>query len=136
MSGVPLCRLEEEFLGRRDRLGHCENARRFVSRIMPDLAFISGLPARLLATRRKATGDDAPIPTVLVTLGGIVREGCDSPESLATRLNCGRTVSRVASRRIFDSIKTYIPPGNPHEDFEETRQRIRQADAAFKFENI
>jgi hypothetical protein len=39
MSGVPLCRLEEEFLERRDQLGHCENARRFVSRMVPDLAF-------------------------------------------------------------------------------------------------
>ena len=90
MSGVPLCRLEEEFLGRSDKLGHCENARRFVSRIVPELSFVSTLPARLLAARRKAAGDDAPIRTVLATLGGIVREGCDSPESLATRLNCGR----------------------------------------------
>ena len=136
MSGVPLFRLEEEFLGRSDKLGHCENARRFVSRIVPELSFVSTLPARLFAARRKAAGDDAPIRTVLATLGGIVREGCDSPESLATRLNCGRTVSRVTSRRIFDSIKTYMPPGNPHEDFEETRQRMRQADAAFKFKDI
>lgn len=136
MSGVPLCRLEEEFLGQPDKLGHCENARRFVSRIVPDLAFVSSLPARLLAARRRAAGDDAPIRTVLAALGGIVREGCDSPESLATRLNCGRTVSRVASRRVFDVIRTYIPPGNPYEDFDETRQRMRHADAAFKFEDI
>jgi hypothetical protein len=136
MLGVPLCRLEEEFLGHPDKLGHCENARRFVSRVIPDLAFVSALPARLLAARRKSAGDDTAIPTVLATLGGTVREGCDSPEALATRLNCGRTVSRVASRLIFESIKMYIPLGNPLEDFEETRQRMRQADAAFQFEQI
>jgi hypothetical protein len=136
MSGVPLCRLEEEFLARPDRLGHCENARRFVSRVVPDLAFVSALPARLLAARRKAAGEDTAIPTVLATLGGIVREGCDSPEALATRLNCEQTVSRVASRLVFDAIKTFMPPGNPHEEFEESRQRMRHAAAAFKFEDI
>jgi len=135
MSGVPLCRLEEEFLGRAYRLGHCENGRRFVSRIVPDLAFISGLPARLLAARRKAAGADTPISTALATLGGIVREGCDSPESLATRLNRGRTVSRVASRQFFDAIRTYIPPGDPNEDFDTTRERMRHAEAAFMFDN-
>jgi hypothetical protein len=135
MSGVPLCRLEEEFLGHPDKLGHCENARRLVSRVVPDLAFVSALPARLLAARRKASGDDTAIPTVLATLGRIVREGCDSPESLATRLNCGRTMSRVASRRVFDAISAHSPPGDPHEDFEETRDRMRHADTIFRFQD-
>jgi hypothetical protein len=29
-------------------------------------------------------------------LGGTIREGCDSPEALATKINTGRTVSRVS----------------------------------------
>jgi hypothetical protein len=45
-------------------------------------------------------------------------------------------VSRVASRLVFDAIKTFMPPGNPHEEFEESRQRMRHAAAAFKFEDI
>jgi hypothetical protein len=134
MSGVPLCKLEATHLDRQDQLGKCENARHFVSRIVPDLAFLAGLPAQLLTARAKSAGAvPPPLRTVLATLSGTVREGCDSPEALATRINAGRTVSRVAARRIYDKIKVYAPPGNPAEDFEITRQRMRGAEAVASF---
>src|SRR3546814_10264513 len=90
MSGVPLRELEAAFLPSGKKLGRCEYARHFVSRIVPDLAFIAGLPTRLLTARAKAAEEPLVISTVLATLGGIVREGCNSPEALATRLNLGR----------------------------------------------
>jgi superfamily II DNA/RNA helicase len=124
MSGAPLSDLEANFLGRTDRLGKCEHARQFVSRIVPDLSFMAGLPARLLTARAKYSGVTPQLPTVLATLGSIVREGCDSPEALAVRLSMGRDVSRVKARRVFEEIKNRIPLGNPFEDFEETRQRV------------
>ena len=129
MSGVPLCELEAAFLERTDQLGLCERARHFVSRIVPDLAFTAGLPGRLLAVRGKQAGNATPLPTVLATLGSIVREGTDSPEALATRINCGRSVSRVGARRTFDKIKNFAPMGEPTENFEETRNRMRAAEA-------
>jgi hypothetical protein len=46
MSGLPLSHLEVEFLRRTDRLGFCEHARHFVSRIVPDLAFLAEACAR------------------------------------------------------------------------------------------
>lgn len=129
MSGVPLCELEAAFLEGPDQLRQCDHARHFVSRIVPDLAFMAGLPGRLLAVRGKQAGDATPLPTVLATLGSIVREGTDSPEALATRINCGRSVSRVGARRIFDKIKNLAPNGEPTENFEETRSRMRAAGA-------
>jgi hypothetical protein len=61
----------------------------------------------------------------------------DSGEPVyATRLNCGRPVSRVAARRRFDVTKPQIPPANPYEDFEETRERLRQAEAVSGFEKL
>jgi hypothetical protein len=74
--------------------------------------------------------------TVLATLGGTIREGCDSPEALATRINNGRTISRVAARKLYDKIKAYVPPGTSHEDFEITRQRMRGAEAVMSFTSI
>jgi hypothetical protein len=136
MSGAPLCRLEAAFLGRSTRLGHCKNARQFVSRIVPDLSFLSGLPGRLAVARLRATESEVPILTTLATLGGIVREGCDSPESLATRLNCGRSVSRVGARAHFDKIKAHISPGERTETFDDTRERIRRAEAISTFDDL
>jgi superfamily II DNA/RNA helicase len=127
MSGVPLCKLEAEFLARADKLGRCEYARHFVSRIVPDLSFLAGLPARLLAARAKQSADPAPLRAVIATLGSAVREGCDSPEALATRINCGRSISRVKARVTFDAIKSLAPLGTQIEDFEETRRRMRGA---------
>src|SRR3546814_11482188 len=54
MSGVPLRELEAAFLPSGKKLGRCEYARHFVSRIVPGLAFIAGLPTRLLPARAKA----------------------------------------------------------------------------------
>ncbi|MET4180684.1 superfamily II DNA/RNA helicase [Bradyrhizobium sp. JR7.2] len=137
MTGAPLCTIEATHLERPDRLGKCEYARHFASRVIPDLAFLAGLPAQLLMARAKSSGDTSqPLPTVLATLGGAVREGCDSPEALATKINTGRTVSRVAARKIYDNLKVYAPPGTPYEDFEITRQRMRGAEAILSFVSI
>ncbi len=133
MSGVPLFQLEAAFLGSSSNLGRCEYARHFVSRIVPELAFVAALPARLLTTRAKQAGPPPPLPAVLATLGSAVREGCDSPEALATRINCGRDVSRVAARRIYDKIKAHASVGSPTESFDETRQRMRGAEAVSEF---
>ncbi|MEP9397610.1 DEAD/DEAH box helicase [Mesorhizobium sp. KR2-14] len=137
MAGAPLCEIEAAYLGRPDQLDKCEYARHFVARIVPDLAFLAGLPARLIAARDR-TGLEPPPPlrTVLATMGSIVREGCDSPESLATSINCGRTVSRVASRKVYDRIKSFALTGSPTEEFEETRNRMRSADAISNFDHL
>lgn len=137
LAGAPLCEIEAAHLEKADGLGKCEYARHFAARVVPDLAFLAGLPAQLLTARAKRNGDTTqPLRTVLATLGGTIREGCDSPEALATRLNNGRTISRVAARNMYDKIKAYIPPGTPHEDFEITRQRIRGAEAVLGFISI
>jgi len=136
MSGVPLCELEKAFLGRTTNLKQCKNARHFVSRLVPDLAFLAGLPGRLLAARLRASEDETPVSTVLATLSGVVREGCDSPDSLAVRLHLTRSVSRVAARKHYDALRQHIQPGSPNESFEETMERIRNADIVSGFHNL
>jgi hypothetical protein len=129
MSGVALCELEKAFLGRSTKLNQCKNARHFTSRLVPDLAFLAGLPGRLFAARSRAAGDETPVPTVLATLSGVVREGCDGADSLAVRLLATRTVSRVAARKHYETIRQHIQPGDPNESFDDTMERIRHADA-------
>jgi hypothetical protein len=136
MSGVPLCELEKAFLGRTTNLKQCKNARHFVSRLVPDLAFLAGLPGRLLAARLRAAGVETPVSSVLATLSGVVREGCDSPDSLAVRLHLTRSVSRVSARKHYDSIRQHIQPGSPNESFDDTLERIRHADVEASFDNL
>lgn len=136
MSGVPLCELEKAFLGRTTNLKQCKNARHFASRLVPDLAFLAGLPGRLLAARLRTTEDETPVSTVLATLSGVVREGCDSPESLAVRLHLTRSVSRIAARNHYNAIRQHIQPGSPSESFEDTLERIRNADIVAGFDDI
>ncbi|RIV84005.1 helicase [Aurantiacibacter xanthus] len=136
LSGVPLCELEKAYLGRTTNLKQCKNARHFVSRLVPDLAFMAGLPGQLLAARLRAAGDETPVSTVLATLSGVVREGCDSPDSLAVRLHLTRSVSRVAARKHYDAIRQHIQPGSLNESFEETLERIRNADIVASFDKL
>jgi superfamily II DNA/RNA helicase len=130
MDGKPLCEIEKQFLGS-NNVGLCKYARHFALRVVPDLAFIAGLPARILLARSQAErieGEEAaPISTVLATMQAIIREGCDSPETLGSRLNLGRTVSRVKAREIHLTYAPFIPPGEANEPFETTRQRLRTA---------
>jgi hypothetical protein len=132
MSGIPLSEIERAHLGI-DNIGLCKYARHFVLRVVPDLAFIAGLPSRLLNARAKSQQDEnEPIPailTVLETLQAIVREGCDSPETLASRLNLGRDISRVKARERHAAYLPYIPVGDPYETFEATQERLRSAAA-------
>lgn len=136
MSGAPLCEIEKVFLGCATNLKQCRNARVFASRLVPDLAFLASLPGRLLAARSRAAEDETSVSTVLATLGGVVREGCDSADSLAVRLHLTRSVSRVSARKHYDAIRHYIQPGRPNESFDDTLERIRTADIIAAFDNL
>ncbi|WP_152047169.1 DEAD/DEAH box helicase [Aureimonas psammosilenae] len=135
MSGRPLCDIEAVVEGRPTKLGFCVTARHFATRVAPDLAFVASLPARLLLNRLAAISpDDKPeIPTVLATLSSILREGCDCPEALAVRLEAGRTVSRVAARRQYESALPHLTGSTINEPFEQTRMRVRNAMALASF---
>lgn len=104
------------------------DGRHFVLRMVPDLAFFAGLPARLISARQSATGAEVELPTVISTLGSVVREGCDRPEALAVRTAFAhRTTSRVGARAEFNQLKDYFPAGAWNETLEQTIERAREA---------
>ncbi|WP_377848687.1 DEAD/DEAH box helicase [Bosea sp. UC22_33] len=129
MSGAPLCKIEAVVEGKTTGLGFCPTARHFAMRVAPDLAFLGGLPARLLLARFAATAteEEPSIPLTLATLGSILREGCESPEALAARVESGRSVSRVAARQNFEDAKPYLGVAPMNEAFEATLVRVRNA---------
>jgi hypothetical protein len=133
LSGISLSEIEKKYQGE-DDVGLCKTARHFALRVVPDLAFVGGLPAQLLRAKALHEGGDPAtiaMPTVIAVLPSIIREGCDSVETLATRLNLTRTCSRTKSRKQHEKYLPYIPGGDPEEDFEVTRERLRTAAALF-----
>lgn len=138
MSGAPLCDIEAVAEKKTTNLGYCVTARHFATRVAPDLAFVAGLPGRLLLARHAAIspGEEPALPAVLATLGSAIREGCDSPEALAARLDAGRSVSRVAARREYEKALPYLAPLPPNEPFEATLVRVRNAMAVSLFVDL
>ncbi|MCM5693322.1 DEAD/DEAH box helicase [Sinorhizobium meliloti] len=129
LSGAPLSEMEKRYL-QKDDVGLCKISRHFALRVVPDLAFIGGLPAQLLRAKALQQGGDPTsitVLTILAVLPTIIREGCDSPESLAVRLNLGRTWSRPKSREQFERYVPFITASDAQEDFDETRERLRTA---------
>ncbi|MER8874102.1 DEAD/DEAH box helicase [Mesorhizobium sp. M0814] len=136
MRGITLKDIEARYPDGGDS-AQCKRARHFVLRMIPDLAFFAGLPARLLAARQSAKEEEVSLPIVIATLSAAVREGCDSPECLAVRTLSPRHVtSRVAARARYDELRPLIGSGEKNEKFEQTIERARNAAALQAFDEI
>lgn len=135
MAGKPLCELERAISTKEHLIKTCETARHFVVRLVPDLAFVAGLPARILAARAVAAGEDPAIPIVLQTLSGVVRKGCASPEQLANAVQM-KSESRPAARARFAEIEHHVAAGTPLESFENVLVRVRHAHAVAMFDEL
>lgn len=135
MAGEPLCDLERAIGTKEHLIKTCETARHFAVRLVPDLAFVAGLPARVLGAKAMAAGEEPAIPIVLQTLSGVVRKGCASPEQLANAVYL-KSESRPSARRTFATIAHLIPPGDPFENFDDVLTRVQQAHHMAKFDDL
>lgn len=135
MAGKPLCELERAIGTKEHLIKTCETARHFAVRLVPDLAFVAGLPARILAARAVAAGEEAAIPIVLQTLSGVVRKGCASPAQLANAVHLNSD-SRPAARTRFLQIEHHIPAGEPLETFDTVLERVRHAHLLAMFDEL
>lgn len=135
MAGKPLCELERAIGTKEHLIKTCETARHFAVRLVPDLAFVAGLPARIIAGRAVAAGEEPAIPIVLQTLSGVVRKGCASPEQLANAVHLS-SESRPAARAQFLQIEQHIPVGEPFETFDAVLERVRHAHLLAMFDDL
>ncbi|HHT8901472.1 TPA: DEAD/DEAH box helicase [Burkholderia cenocepacia] len=135
MAGKPLCDLERAIGTAEKNIKTCETARHFAVRLAADLAFVAGLPARILAAKALAAGEEPVIPITLLTLSGVVRKGCASPELLANAAYLkGR--SRPGAQAAFALVQQYIQPGTEYESFEDVLGRVRQAHTLALFDEL
>lgn len=132
LTGEPLCKLESTYPEKPD-MKHCKHARHFALRLVPDLAFVAGLPARIMTVKNQKLEEPFSIPVALETLASVVKEGCDNPESLAVRLGLGRVISRPAAYQRYKELLKIFPIQNTHQTFDESREWFRNAKALEAF---
>ena len=129
MKGYPMCDLESALGVDQKRLKTCNGARKFVVRIIPNLAYVFSLPS--VFRRHAATEDEngtAFIPAALSQLGQCVKWGFDTHEKAALSYHLrNERLSRVMIHERFDRIQTHLSPDPGGETWEQTLKRVRLA---------
>lgn len=123
MEGKTLVELERTFGTSENRLGRCENAREFVLRLVPELAYIFALPEQV-ARATQVDGDD-PAETALAILGPCVREGFNVLEMLALRQIRRGKLSRVGIHRQWLEIADFVAAPSGLEPWMAVIARVR-----------
>ena len=107
---------------------HCEQARRFVLRVLPELAYVFSLPelVRRHLTAEELSLDMGKLASVeLEKLGSCVREGYDTVEKLALAKVRGKTASRVRVHRQWQEMELSIDPKRSNETWQELFNRVK-----------
>ena len=128
MRGEPLKELELALGTDRAKLKTCDGARRFVLRVVPEFAFLFGLPA--LLHERAQIGQDEPEPmgAAQSQLGRCVRYGFNFHEKAALHQIMRKArFSRRQLHRQYTYVKSFLSPRTPGETWEEALRRVEQA---------
>jgi hypothetical protein len=107
---------------------HCEQARRFVLRVLPELAYffsLRDLVRRYLAAEELSFDMDELASVELEKLGSCVREGYDTVEKLALAKVRGKTASRVRVHRQWDEMDWWMAAKVPGETWQQLFERVK-----------
>lgn len=129
MEGKPLCELEFALGAKPGRFKTCDDARKFVLRIVPSLAYVFSL--LLMLAKRTATecdDKDISISASLSQLGQCVKRGFDTHEKCALNRHLrNEYLSRVELHERFEQNRPYLDPDPGGETWERTLERVRAA---------
>lgn len=107
---------------------HFEHARRFVLRVLPELAYIFSLPElvrRHLLLEGLSMEMEELGSVELEKLGSCVRGGYDSAEKLALAKVRGKSASRVGVHRQWNDMEWFMDPKVPYETWQELFRRVK-----------
>lgn len=128
MAGSTLAEIELLFGTDASKLRKLDTARNFVLRIIPELAFVFGLPLQILRAMKKDTADNQELPGLgLSTLGPCVRGGFDIAEKLALRQALDVRASRVAVHKKYDHLRPSIIQAGDAEDLAAAVKRVKRS---------
>ncbi len=125
MSGESLIALNTR-LGGKTKPGKYDKARKFVLKIIPDLAYAAGLATRIRRLQIEEHGGEMPLELAILAL--CIREGLAKPEIAALRINLmERPMSRRALNELWEQINGFARASTPTETFGRTMLRVRRA---------
>ncbi|MGO3742241.1 DEAD/DEAH box helicase [Kerstersia sp.] len=108
-------------------------ARRFVLRVLPELAYIFSLPElvrRYIAKEEFSLAMDELASIHLEKLGSCVREGYDTVEKLALARYRGKALSRVGVHAQWEEMGWWMSSAPPNEPWKDVLTRVK-TDAAW-----
>ena len=127
MKGKPLSKLEQALGTNPDNLKKCEGARKFVIRMIPELAYLFGLPGLLHERAQIDLEEKTTLPSSIAMLGLCVRLGYNSVEKLALAQSLNTSDSLWSRRQVhkhFKQLEPYLTEAQPGETWE-TNQTAR-----------
>lgn len=110
MHGATLSDVEEAYGTKPHLVKSCEKAREFALRIIPELAYLFGLPNLVLKAMKVHEGAAISSPLGLDTLGACVRKGFNRIEQLAYDITKDGVTSRREVHREFETFRVHLPP--------------------------
>jgi hypothetical protein len=118
MQAEPLCALQLAMGTDPTKLKTCVDARRFALRVVPELAYLFGLPSFLLQQKAGEEGGElTELPAALAKLSTCIRHGYRSVEYAALAY-CMRS-KRLSRRQVHEEF-TYLKPHLEEPDGSET----------------
>ena len=128
MAGKPLCKLEAALGTPADKLKTCDGARKFVLRIVPELAYLFSLPTQLLQRTEADAPEPKPTSPALYQLALCARLGFDAHEKAALNYQArSARFSRISLHKHFDLVVPYLRPASADETWEQTMDRVEAA---------
>jgi hypothetical protein len=128
MDGSTLAEIELLFGTDASKLAKLDNARNFVLRIVPELAFVFGLPLQILRAMKKGTEEENALPGLyLSTLSACVRGGFDVAEKLALRQALSTRSSRVAVHKKYEQLSKSFEQAKDAEDLTSAVKRVKRS---------
>lgn len=128
MRGEPLRELELALGTDPTKLKTCDGARRFVLRVVPEFAFLFGLPALLHERAQVGLEDPVHMGAAQSQLGRCVRYGFNFHEKAALHQILRKArFSRRQLHRQYTHVKSFLAPRAPGETWEEALLRVERA---------
>jgi superfamily II DNA/RNA helicase len=128
MRGEPLRQMELALGTDPTKLKTCDGARRFVLRVIPEFAFLFGLPALLHERQQVGQEEYEPMGAAQSQLGRCVRYGFNFHEKAALHHVMRKArFSRRQLHRQYTHVKSFLAPRTPFETWEEALHRVEQA---------